>query len=215
MSLIERGHGGRLAIATVASVFAALDARLEIVISWRGGGLDRLLDAEHATLVAEVTRQLLAAGWAVEVEVTYSNYGERGSIDVLGYRVADRAVAIVEVKSDLTVVDATIRKTDEKERNVIESIAPKRLGFVPTRVARLLVLPESTAARARVAHEGRVFDVAFPARGRTVRRWLVRPEGRLAGILFITATNRGGGTRPAGGAHRVRSPRSRRTGSAS
>jgi len=210
ISLIERGHGGRLAIDTVARVFRELDARLELVVSWRGGGLDRLLDADHAALVAEVTRQLLAAGWEVDVEVTYSNYGERGSIDVLGYRTSERAAVVVEVKSDLTIIDATVRKTDEKERNVVETIAPQRLGFAPASIARLLVLPESSSARARVERVGPVFEVTFPARGHAVRQWLARPEGRLAGILFISVTHGGGATRRIGGSHRVRMPRTDR-----
>src|SRR5580765_2408298 len=83
ISLIERGHGGRLSGETLRRVFAALDARWEPTVSWRGGDLDRLIDAEHARLVGEIARRLESAGWEVAVEVTYSEFGERGSIDVL------------------------------------------------------------------------------------------------------------------------------------
>jgi transcriptional regulator with XRE-family HTH domain len=204
ISLVERGHGSRLAAATLRRLFAALDARWEPVVSWRGGDLDRLLDEDHARLVAEVVRRLVALDWDVAVEVTYSTYGERGSIDVLGRRRELLAIVVVEVKSDLTVLDATIRKADEKERIVRTSLGRDRFGFTPRRVARLLVLPATETARRRVRNESTILDAAFPARGEEVRKWLRNPAGDLAGILFVSDTNRGSGTRVGGGARRVR-----------
>lgn len=114
ISLVERGHGSKLSGDTLRRVFAAVDARWEPTVSWRGGALDRLLDEAHASLVAAVVEILRAAGWEVIVEATYSEYGERGSIDILGARRDVRAALLVEVKSDLTVIEATVRKADEK-----------------------------------------------------------------------------------------------------
>jgi transcriptional regulator with XRE-family HTH domain len=147
ISLIERGHGGRLAVETVRRVFATLDARWEPTVSWRGGDLDRLLDEEHARLVGEIARRLERAGWEVAVEVTYSEFGERGSIDVLAARPDALAVVVVEVKSELTVIEATLRKLDEKVRIVHGSLGRERFGFRPRFIGRLLVLP-STKCRA-------------------------------------------------------------------
>src|SRR5262245_32457445 len=79
ISLVERGHGLRLSGETMRRVFAALDARWDPVVTWRGGDLDRLLDADHAAIVDEVVRRLVALRWNVRVEVTYSHFGERGS----------------------------------------------------------------------------------------------------------------------------------------
>ena len=62
ISLIERGHGSRLSSDTLRKVFAAVDARWEPTVSWRGGALDRLLDDAHARLVAEVVDRLRRAG---------------------------------------------------------------------------------------------------------------------------------------------------------
>ena len=86
ISLIERGHGGRLSVETMRRVFGALDARWEPTVSWRGGDLDRLIDAEHARLVGEISRRLADTGWEVAVEVTYSDFGDRGPVDVLAAR---------------------------------------------------------------------------------------------------------------------------------
>ena len=204
ISLVERGHGSQLAAATLRRIFSALEARWEPVVSWRGGELDRLLDEDHARLVAEVVRRLVALDWEVAVEVTYSEYGERGSVDVLGARREFLAMVVIEVKSDLTVMDATVRKTDEKERIVRESLGRKRFGFTPRCVARLLVLASTDTARRRVRTSATILGTAFPANGPAVRKWLRDPAGDLAGILFVSDTNPSGGTRARGGAKRVR-----------
>ena len=54
-----------------------------IALRWHGEELDRLLDEAHARLVDEVVRRSTVLGWVVAVEVSFSRYGERGSIDVL------------------------------------------------------------------------------------------------------------------------------------
>jgi transcriptional regulator with XRE-family HTH domain len=204
ISLVERGHGSKLAAATLRRIFAAVDARWEPVVSWRGGDLDRLLDEAHAGVVAAVVRRLQALGWQVAIEVTYSEFGERGSIDVLASRRDHMAMIVVEVKSDLTAVDATVRKLDEKVRIVGGSLGRERFGFTPRRVGRLLVLPSTETARRRVRSLSPILDTALPARGATVRGWLRRPDGDLAGILFLSDTNARGVTSSAGGAKRVR-----------
>lgn len=208
ISLIERGHGFQLSIETLTRVFAAVDARLEPVVSWRGGDLDRLLDSAHATVVSETIRRLRREGWEVAVEVTYSEFGERGSIDILGARRDLEAAVVVEVKSELTVVEATARKLDEKARLVRQVIGQARFGFTPRRIGRLLVLPSTTAARRRVDQAGPALEAALPSRGSVVRRWLRHPVGDVVGILFVPITNPSSGTRSHGGSKRIRRARS-------
>ncbi|MFI5254488.1 MAG: helix-turn-helix domain-containing protein [Candidatus Limnocylindrales bacterium] len=53
LSLIECGHGGRLTMATVGLVTAALGAHLSVRVYWQGEGLDRLRDARHAEIVRD------------------------------------------------------------------------------------------------------------------------------------------------------------------
>ena len=209
VSLIERGHSSKLSGDTLRRVFAAVDARWEPTVSWRGGALDRLLDEAHARLVAQVVERLRGSGWDVIVEATYSEYGERGSIDVLGSRRDGLAALVVEVKSDLTVIEATVRKADQKERIVRESLGSKRLGFRPVIVGKLLVLPATDTARRRVRASAAVLDVAFPARGSAVRAWLRQPTTLLSGLLFVANTNGRSATGKRGGSNRVRTPRPR------
>jgi transcriptional regulator with XRE-family HTH domain len=184
ISDIERGRVAGLPIATVRRVFAAVDAGFEGNVHWRGAGLDRLLDARHASLVAASVRRLIDVGWDASVEISYSIYGERGSIDVLGAHPAGRAVLVEEVKSELASLEETIRKLDEKVRLVHQRVALDHLGWQPVLVGRLLVLPDSTTARRRVLELDTVLSVAFPDRGADVRRWLREPVGGLSGILF-------------------------------
>jgi transcriptional regulator with XRE-family HTH domain len=128
ISDVERGQLGGLSVASLRRIFAAVDAGFEGVVRWRGAGLDRLLDARHASLVSASVRRLTALGWETRIETTYSIYGERGSIDVMGARVQVRAVLVEEIKSELASVEETIRKLDEKVRLVRERIAREDSG---------------------------------------------------------------------------------------
>ena len=206
VSLIERGHLETVALRTIQRVFAVLDTRLDVQVSWRGGGLDRLLDEAHLALVMRRADQLRASGWTVAVEATYAVFGERGSIDVLGARFPARAVVVEEVKTDLTSMEELGRKTDEKVRLVKARLCRDQFGFEPLAVGRILVLPDTDAARRQVARLAPVLDVMFPARTREVRAWLRRPSGDLAGILFVAINNRRGATGDQRGRKRVRRP---------
>ena len=191
VSLVERGHGSRLSSAALKRLFGALDARWTATISWRGGDLDRLLDARHARVAGIVVSLLGGLGWRIEVEVTYSAFGERGSIDILAWWPPSRIALVVEIKSELVSVEATVRKLDEKVRQTIDMIAETRFGERPRAVARLVVLPDTTTERRRVARSERVLTAALPARGIVLRRWLRKPDGPIRGILFVADTNPG------------------------
>ena len=178
-------------MATLRRVFAAVDAGFEAQVLWRGAGLDRLVDADHARLAGIAADRLRRYRWdPVLVETTYSIYGERGSIDVFGRRREGRAAVVEEIKTSLASIEATLRKLDEKARLVRDRLARERLGWQPRSVGRMLVLPDDTSARRAVARHASSLDLALPARGADVRRWLREPEGDLAGILFLDTGSR-------------------------
>lgn len=207
ISLIERGHLGSVSVRTLRRVFAVVDAACDLRPSWRGGGLDRLLDEAHAELVLRRAAALRDGGWAVAVESTYSVYGERGSIDVFAARAAERAVSVEEVKSDLTSLEELGRKSDEKVRLVRTRLCREQFAFEPLAVGRILVMPDTTTARRQVQRLGPALDAMFPARTRDVRRWLRAPVGNIAGVLFVADTNRGSAGRDKRGRIRVRTRR--------
>ncbi len=129
ISLLERGRVEQMSLRTLRRVLLALEARGELEIRWRGGHLDRLLDERHAVLVGGIVNELASFGWVTAVVVTYARFGERGSIDVLAYRPDRTALLVVEVKSELTSLEETLRRLDEKVR-LGPTIAAERLGWV-------------------------------------------------------------------------------------
>jgi len=204
VSAVECGRLATVPVRTLRRIFAAVGAGFDGQVIWRGPGIDRLLDARHASLVEASVVQLRSRGWDAQVEVTYSIYGERGSIDVLGGRFDSRAVVVEEIKTDLVRVDDTVRKLDEKERLVGRQIARDRFSWQPDLVGRILILPDTDRARRQVKANAVVLETAFPHRGSAVRRWLRAPEGPLSGILFIADTSPGGRTARGIGVQRVR-----------
>jgi hypothetical protein len=87
VSRLERGNLRACSLARLERILQALEARLVVFVDWRGGELDRLLDADHARLQERWGLRKAAASdrWISRQEVTYSEYGERGSIDDLAY----------------------------------------------------------------------------------------------------------------------------------
>ncbi len=197
VSKVERGRSGQLSNRTLRRIFASVDADVVTFVRWRGGELDRLLDEGHAALVGRIASLLRHRGWDVLTEVTYSDFGERGSIDVLAWHPARRVLLVVEVKTEITSSEELLRRHDAKVR-LGPKIALDRFGSTPTSTARLLVLGESQANRNRFARLGDVVRSAYPSMPRDVRRWLSDPSERLVGgVLFLSpvrsapATSRG------------------------
>jgi transcriptional regulator with XRE-family HTH domain len=205
VSQLERGHVDRVSLVDLRRVLGALDARGALEVRWRGGEVDRLLDEDHAGMAGEIVASLTGFGWSSAVEVTYASYGERGSIDVLAYRPDSRSLLVVELKTELTSLEETLRRLDQKVR-LGPSIAIERLGWMAASASRLLILPESTTTRRRLTMHAAVLEAALPTRGVELRRWLKSPVGTCAGIGLLPPSRRGGGKRAHGGPHRVRVP---------
>jgi transcriptional regulator with XRE-family HTH domain len=183
---IEQGHADKVTVETLETVAAALDARVTCRLSWNGEGLDRLLDRDHATIVEEVVRILRVADWLVATEVSFNVYGERGSIDILAFHVPTRVLLVVEVKSVVPDVQATLVTLDRKERLAMQ-IARDR-GWHAIAVARLLVIRDGRTSQRRVEQHAATFGNAFPDRIGQVRRQLRKPDPRqpLRGLWFLS-----------------------------
>jgi transcriptional regulator with XRE-family HTH domain len=184
ISFVERGRIEDVTIRKLRRVARQLDADFATQLRWRGGDLDRLAGEAHARLVGAAARVLRFARWEVRLEVSYSIYGERGSIDILAWHPAARLALVVEVKTELVAVEETLRKHDEKAR-LAPRIAVAQLDWRPAGVARLLVLPSVSTARRRVDRHGDVMAAAYPVRGVELRRRLTAPVESFAGILFL------------------------------
>lgn len=185
---IERDQICRIAFGDLEAVALALDGQLGLDFRWRGEAFDRLIDERHAALVAAIVRIFLSAGWEVEVEVSFSIYGERGSIDVFARHPPTGFVAVVEVKASIGEAGGTLIGVDRKAR-LAPAIARER-GWRCTGVAKLLVVAEGNTARDRINRHRDAFRSALPATTRECLAWIRQPTSTVpAGIMFIAPRN--------------------------
>lgn len=117
--------------------------------------------------------------------MTFAVYSERGSIDLLAWNGASGTLLVVEVKTVLASIEETLRRHDVKAR-LAGRLAAERFGWRAADVSRLLVLPDTSTARRRVARHAPVFELAYPERGQSLRRWLAHPAGAIGGIAFVS-----------------------------
>ncbi len=181
---VEHGRLDRLQLASVRAVLRALDMDLALIAKWRGGDLDRLVDEGHATLVGSVAAVLEGAGWVVRAEVSFSVFGERGSIDLLAWHQVSGVLLVVEVKTSLNSIEETLRRQDVKVR-LAANVARERFGWDPRATAWLLAVPEGSTTRRRVARHARLLARAYPVRGRSARAWLREPRTATGLLMFL------------------------------
>lgn len=203
ISLVETGRIEHVSLLALRRHARALGGDLRLTLSFRGAELDRLMDEGHATLLGTVARRLEAVGWDIRPEVSFAVFGERGSIDLLAWHAASAVLLVIEIKTEVVSIEETLRRHDAKVR-LAAGIAGERFGWRPTRVARLLVLPESTTARRHVRRHEPVLRHAYPLRGAGLRSWLRAPVGSVAGLAFVPPTNHSRAQGPAVGRRRVR-----------
>ncbi len=206
VSQIERGHLGTLSLDTVERVAAVLQIHVQVVARWRGGDLGRLVNARHSAL-HEIVAQLLSSipGWAFVPEVSFSEYGERGIIDIFAWHAASRTLLVIELKTEIVEVQETVGTLDRKRRLAAKIGAAR--GWRPAAVAAWLIVAESSANRRRVAAHRTMLRAAFPNDGREMRRWLLSPVGAPVALSFLADVGGGNATQNFAARKRVRLPR--------
>jgi transcriptional regulator with XRE-family HTH domain len=184
ISRLERGRIGNVQLDTLRRVLAALDVRLDLLPRWRGGELDRLLNARHSSLHEEVARWLATRfpEWVVVPEVSFSIQGERGIIDMLLWHPARRAVAVVELKTDIVDVNELLG-THDRKRRLARRIAAER-GWPAELAGSAVIVADGRTNRRRIeAHEAMIRN-SLPDDGRRLRAWLGDPSGGCDALLF-------------------------------
>ena len=187
VSLVERGRIEDVSVRALRRHARALGGELRLSLWFRGAELDRLLDEGHAALLGAVSQRLETLGWEVRPEVSYAVFGERGSIDLVGWHAASGTLLVIEVKTELVSVEETLRRHDAKAR-LAARVVEERFGWKPRRVARLLVLTDDSTPRRQVRRHAAVLGAAYPLRGPSLRRWLADPTGSIAGLAFQAPT---------------------------
>lgn len=207
-SRLERGRIEGLTVRTLRKLFVAFDAEIVLIVRWRGGELERILDRRHATLGERLVTKLERLGWTVVPEVSFSHFGERGSIDLLAWRAVTRTLLVIELKTELTSIEETIRRHDVKAR-LAATVAQDRFGWEARPVSRLLVLPDERTPRRQVERFANVLGRAYPHRGREVRAWLAAPGGPrpISGLVFLTDSDEARLRQRIGPTRRIARPR--------
>ena len=112
----ESGAIDGITVGNLRRLAAVFGATVDVRLRWKGEGLDRLLDEAHSRLVDAIVVILRASGWEVAVEVSFSIWGERGSIDVLAFHRLTGILLVIEVKSVVPDSQATLHGLDRKAR---------------------------------------------------------------------------------------------------
>ncbi|HEX6139603.1 MAG TPA: helix-turn-helix domain-containing protein [Candidatus Limnocylindria bacterium] len=118
-SALARHEAGTLRrLDSVRRHAAARDVNVELQARGRGADLDRIRDEEHAAIENVLAKALRVAGWTAPAEVSFSEWGERGRVDLLAARTdaGRHRLAAVEVKTDLGDLQELLGALDAKER---------------------------------------------------------------------------------------------------
>lgn len=189
---VARAESARLVelpLRTLLRIAAALDIRIDLLGRWRGGELDRMLNAGHAAL-HETVAQMLAriTGWVVRPEVSFAVYGERGVIDVLAFHAATGSLLVVELKTQLVDVQGLIGSVDRYVR--LAPTLARDLGWKARHVSAWVVLSESTTNRRRERQHTTLLRNAFPADGHAMRSWLRQPATQTRALSYLRTGGR-------------------------
>jgi hypothetical protein len=197
-----------MAYGDLERIAETLGGRLGLDFRWQGEALDRLLDEDHAVIVGAVASLYRAAGWTTALEVSFSVYGERGSIDLLAWHPPTGRLAVNEIKASVPEAGRTVMTLDRKAR-LAPGIARER-GWRSTGVARFLILPDTATARRRIDRHAATFRTAFPTGTVASRAWIRDPRGAPpSGLIFLSKIHGTGANGRLIGRKRVRRPRPR------
>jgi len=203
VSVVDRGHWDALSFGTVGRMATVLGVRLDLTARWRGGDLDRLLNAGHSAM-HEIVAQLFdeLPEWVRQPEVSFAVYGERGVIDVLCFHPPSGALLMVELKTEIVDVQDLAGGVDRKTR--LAGKVAKERGWISSSIASWVIVRESRTNRRRLAAHRSMMRSAFPADGHAVRSWLLRPQGTMRALSFMTVAHGSSVSQRTSGVKRVR-----------
>lgn len=206
VSKIERGQFGNVTLNAILAVAGALGIRVDLIVTYLGADLDRLVNSRHAGLHESVARAFLdLPDWVIVPEVSYAEYGERGVIDILAWHAATRTLLVIELKTAVIEVNELMGKVDQKRRLAV--VVAKKRGWHPVTVAAWVIVADSKTNRRTVSRHRTTLRAAFSADGRTMRAWLRQPAGPVAALSFWSDAAGGSAKSDLAAVSRVRRPR--------
>jgi transcriptional regulator with XRE-family HTH domain len=150
----ERGYIG--ALSALERHGAVFDLRVDVRLVGRGGELARLADEEHAAIIESVARWFRSHGFVTELEASFSEWGERGRIDLLAFDPRSGTLVVVEVKTQLTDLQDLFGSMNVKLR--LSSAIAERRGWRVGHTAIVLAVADAAGNRAIVRSHRTLFD---------------------------------------------------------
>ncbi len=198
VSRIERGHVRDVSTGRLRAIAGVLEVGLEIVPTWRGGEVARVVNERHSRLHELFAAHLARThGWEFATEVSFSSWGERGVIDILAWHAARRMLLVIELKTEIPDPAGLIAQVD-RYRRLAPEIGRER-GWHAASVATWVLLAESDMNRRQLARHRVMLRNAFPLDGRVLRRWLRDPGGAGGGVSHAAGGAAGGVSHAGGG----------------
>jgi transcriptional regulator with XRE-family HTH domain len=175
---IQRLEGGAQAHLNVGLATAALDVLgIRLTIDANAMGLaDRReqRDSVHARCCGYIARQLEQRGWAVRTEGEVGEGRTRGWIDVLAFRQSDRALLIIEVKTELNDVGRLLRSLGWYARSCRD--AAHSIGWRPRLVVPALIALATVETDARLIANAELVRNALPDDADRLAAWIDDPS---------------------------------------
>ena len=190
----------------VRAMANALEVRLDVVPTWRGGELERVVNARH-TALHQACASMLARfpRWLSVPEASFSICGERGIIDRLAFHAATGMLAVLELKADLSDPAGLLAQTDRYRR--LAMVVAHERGIEAAALSCWVLVADSSTNRRRLAEHRTLLRGAFPADGRQLPAWLRDPAQPVNGLAFLSYPPSLTSKRPLTAAKRVRRAR--------
>jgi transcriptional regulator with XRE-family HTH domain len=161
---------------------AVFGLRVDVRVLGRAGSLMRLGDEEHARIAETVAAWFREHRFVTETEASFSEWGERGRIDLLAFDPLSGTLVIVEAKTQLLDLQDLFGSLNVKER-LAATIAERR-GWKVDRCVTLLAVAQTAANRTAVREhpssfadfDTRRLTIAGLRLGRRLIHW-VRADG--------------------------------------
>lgn len=177
-------NGTMSSLAALERHTSALSLRVELRVVGRAGELTRLTDEEHAAIAESLAAWFRSKGFVTEPEASFSEWGERGRIDLLAYQPGPGTLVVVEVKTQLLDLQDLFGALNVKERLAM-TVAGQRRWQVRKSVVLLAVA--STAANRRIVRlhptlfddfrRERLSAAALQGGHRRLLHWVRPPRG--------------------------------------
>jgi transcriptional regulator with XRE-family HTH domain len=179
-SRIERGLTDRVDLAAIGRLLDALQVRAEMKLEAPFlADRRRQRDPAHAHCVAYVARRLTTSEWLVQMEVEIQGKRSHGWIDVLAYRHRDRALLVIEIKTEIEDLGRIERSIGWYVREGPR--ARHRFGWYPRQSIGALIILDTRATADRLRANRDATAQSFPVRAEELRRWVQGESGLGSG----------------------------------